>query len=76
MKSKKQREDERIKSEAIGKIADLLLDLVKLIFAGVLIAGMMDMALDKTAMMLTASALIVAMLVIWYFIFKRSKRRS
>lgn len=77
MKSRKQQEDEkRINKEAIGKMADLVLDLIKMVFAGVVLAGIMDLALDKATMIWSASLFIIVMIVFWYFLFKLSKRKG
>ncbi|MBQ0075434.1 MAG: hypothetical protein KBT34_14740 [Prevotella sp.] len=77
MKTRKQREDDkRINKEAIGKIADLVLDLIKLVFAGVILAGIMDLAFDKATMIWSASLFIIVMIVFWYLLFKLSKRKG
>lgn len=76
MKSKRQRENDKINKEALGKMADLVLDLIKLVFAGVIIAGMMDLELDKATMIWSATLFILIMLMIWYILFRRSKRKE
>jgi len=75
MKSKRDKEKDRINKEALGKMADLVLDIIKLVFAGVIITGMMNLVVDKATMIWSATVLIVVMLGVWYVLFKRSKRK-
>lgn len=57
-------------------MADLVLDLIKLVFAGVILAGMMDLEMDKSTLIWSATVFVIAMLLVWYMLFIRSKRKG
>lgn len=73
--NEKEKEERKIQKEALGKMADFCIDLAKLVFAGIIIAGIIDLSADKVMLVWSGSLVVVLLLISWYLLFKRSKRR-
>ena len=56
-------------------MADFCIDLAKLVFAGIIIAGIIDLSADKVMLVWSGSLVVVLLLVSWYLLFIRSRRR-
>lgn len=76
MKRQLNKDNLRIQKEAIGKMAELVLDLVKLIFAGVIVAGILDLSANKLLLVISGGVICVFLLILWYLLFYRSKRKG
>ena len=70
-----EKEKKQINKEALGKMADFCIDLAKLVFAGIIIAGIIDLSADKVMLVWSGSLVVVLLLVSWYLLFIRSRRR-
>ena len=74
--NRKNKEQIRIRKKAMGIIAALTIDIIKLVFAGVILGGIMDLSLDKSSLFLLGTAVIVLLFVFWYLMFVRSERKD
>ena len=74
--NRKNKEQIRIRKKAMGIIAALTIDIIKLVFAGVILGGIMDLSLDKSSLFLLGTAVIVLLFVFWYLTFVRSERKD
>ena len=54
-------------------MADFCIDLA--VFAGIIIAGIIDLSADKVMLVWSGSLVVVLLLVSWYLLFIRSRRR-
>lgn len=68
-----EKEKKQINKEALGKMADFCIDLA--VFAGIIIAGIIDLSADKVMLVWSGSLVVVLLLVSWYLLFIRSRRR-
>ena len=71
----KEKEIRQINKDALGKMADFCMDLAKLVFAGIIIAGIIDLSADKVMLVWSGSLVVVLLLISWYLLFIRSRRR-
>lgn len=74
-KEKEKREYEFQKALA-GELAKFVLDIIKLLIAGIFVVGVMDMNIDQEPLFFYTGIFIVLLLILWYFLFKNSKKRK
>lgn len=76
MVSKKERQERQIKKDALAEFCKFILDIIKLIFGGVILSGIMGLSFDKVTLCVIGGAVILALLVMWYILFTLSKRKD
>lgn len=73
MKTRMQRQRDQFDRDVIGTLASFCLDLAKLVFGGVILAGIMKLTLDPITLFVFGGLAVIWLMVLWYILLKRSK---
>lgn len=76
MISKKERQKRQIRKDALAEFCKFILDIIKLIFGGVILSGIMGLSFDKVSLCVIGGMVIIALLIFWYLLFTLSKRKD
>lgn len=78
MVSKKEIERRRYEFQKAlaGELAKFVLDIIKLLVAGIFVVGIMDMDIDPKPLFSYTGVIVVVLMILWYFLFKNSKKRK
>lgn len=73
MVSKKERQKREIRKAIYSELSGFVLDVIKLVFGGVILAGIMGMTSDKLTLIVVGIFVIGILFVLWYLLFYNSK---
>lgn len=73
MVSKKERQKREIRKAIYSELSGFVLDVIKLVFGGVILASIMGMTSDKLTLIVVGIFVIGILFVLWYLLFYNSK---
>ena len=69
--AERERDGREIKRKLLLKVSDFLLDLTKLVFAGIILTGIVDLDLNKVWLFTTGLAVTFILMTAGFYMYKR-----